>query len=95
AVITLPAAFSDRFANGTHTLEVFFTDAMGTGSGKVELVVNRAFGTGETGNGPGAIIPDTGDETQAGLLFALSFLALCCLLGLLIFIRRRRKEANR
>ncbi|MDR3071994.1 MAG: LPXTG cell wall anchor domain-containing protein, partial [Clostridiales Family XIII bacterium] len=73
--------------------EVFFTDAMGTGSGKVELVVNRAFGTGE--NDPGAIVPNTGDESKANLLFVLSFLALCCLLGLLIFIRRRRKEANR
>ncbi|MDR3072660.1 MAG: LPXTG cell wall anchor domain-containing protein [Clostridiales Family XIII bacterium] len=39
-------------------------------------------------------MPDTGDETPTDLLFALSFLSLCCLLGLLILIRRRRKATN-
>jgi hypothetical protein len=95
AVITLPPAFSDRFANGTYQFEIFFTDITGTGSGKADLIVNRSAGTGETGNGSGAIVPNTGDETPINLLFALSFLSLCCLLGLLLLVRRRVKAANR
>ncbi|GHT86862.1 hypothetical protein FACS18947_6940 [Bacteroidia bacterium] len=95
AVVTLPKAFSDRLANGTHKVEVVFKDAIGTGRGKADLIVKRSTGNGGNGNDPGkgsAITPKTGDDMQLGLMFAISVISLCALLFILFALRRKQKE---
>ncbi|GHU66227.1 hypothetical protein AGMMS49983_15440 [Clostridia bacterium] len=92
AVVTFPAAFADRFANGTHKVEVFFTDAISAGNGTADLVVDRQEGEGNSDRGPAIRPPQTGDDMAVDLMLAVALLSLCGLLILLFVLRRRRKE---
>jgi hypothetical protein len=60
AIVTLGSEFADRFANGTHRLEVSFADPVGTGSGKASIKVQR---TGSNGENP--IWPTDGTDGSA------------------------------
>jgi hypothetical protein len=52
AVVTLPAAFTDRFENGTHEIQVWFSDStVKAEAGVATIVVNREDGfEGEEGD---------------------------------------------
>jgi LPXTG-motif cell wall-anchored protein len=96
AVVTFPVAFADRFANGTHKIELQFTDATGKGVGKADLVVDRTSG-GDNGSDPAkgpAILPQTGDDMPVGVLVAIAAISLGALVFMgLFFGGRRRKKA--
>ncbi|MDR3052405.1 MAG: hypothetical protein LBU48_00895, partial [Coriobacteriales bacterium] len=109
AVVRLPAAFMDRFVNGTHTVRVYFadpsTDRSLRQSGSVDIVVNRTSGGGGgaggggNGNDPGAgpaILPATGDALPQTLLVILAVLsgASLIMLALLLLNRRGPKQAR-
>jgi hypothetical protein len=84
AVVNLPAAFSDRFENGTHKLEVSFSDVTSAGElGVADIVVNRTASSNTD-----IKAPKTGDEMNLGLWLAMGSIALMMLLGA-VYVRRR------
>jgi LPXTG-motif cell wall-anchored protein len=97
ADVTLPAAFADRLANGTHTVAVTFKDELDVKAGVADIVVNRAAktdgGTGSTGTPVAPASPKTGDESSLGLWLALGSAALIMLLGASYVLSSRRRRA--
>jgi hypothetical protein len=99
AVVNLPAAFTDRLQNGTHTVEVLFSDNLATNaSGKANIIVNRVAVNDNNGADPAAgkpISPSTGDDSNPTLMRTLNILALIVLLGAAYVLRQRQKPTNR
>jgi uncharacterized repeat protein (TIGR02543 family) len=100
AVVTLPAALTDRLGNGTHTIAVLFSEGPKSGSGPANIVVNRTAVTepedppvltpgADPGAGPAIVAPKTGDDMNLTLWFILMALALAALIAAAVMRRRR------
>jgi hypothetical protein len=90
ARVTLKPAFTDRFSNGTHTIELLFLEGSKSGSGLADIVVSRSRGSAGANPAAGApISPNTGDDMNLPLRLALMMTALFVLL---IAVRLRGKE---
>ena len=98
ALVTLPAAFTNKLADGTHTLVVAFTDSYTSGVGTASIVVDR-LGKGTTpltppggeqpSINPDGTTPHTGDSSPIVLVAVLASLGLLTLSAAVVIDRRK------
>jgi uncharacterized repeat protein (TIGR02543 family) len=95
ALVTLKPAFTDRFGNGTHTIEALFREGSKSGSGSADIVVSRSRGNSyaNPGEDPGAgepVLPHTGDNMNLIL-----WLAIAAMIAMLVAVWLHRKAKGK
>ena len=76
-IITLKSTYLDTLSVGKHTLTVIYSD--GQTSGEFEILKKSD-----------TITPETGDNSNADIWFALMLVATCGLIGMTIYNRRKK-----